>query len=217
MNRQTWWIISSIPLLVINSLIFVPFLIWCIIQIRRHWRDEFFSTRRPILIISFVVSLSIYHVGDSLVYFLYLVRYNSDTTELIYDIAYSCAFYPMKSMAESVIVMRIWLLFFDSNVSRLIKNQNWQQSINPQIGLEDETQRAFYLNPKSQRKWAGNGSFLFKIACLVLLCETILYSFIFAFVGARVHSVAVENTSFVIKVKYLYWFGIFCHAVCHLL
>ena len=176
-------------------------------QIRRHWNDGFFDKRRPILILGFIIPLAFFHVGDLIVYFIYLVIYDW-RIESIYYVTYSCIFYPSLSMAESIVIMRIWLLYFDSNLSHLLKNQQWQLSIN--MTIQEEVQRTFFLNPKNQRKWASNGLFLFKIACCFWIVDVIIHSFLYLYLEKYLDSIVVKVASFAVKVTSCSFFVLFC-------
>ena len=197
-DTRLLWIYSAIPLVALNTLVFFPFLIYCILEVKRYWHDRFFQIRRPILILGFIVPMSLYTIGDIIVYFVYLAIY-SDSMSEIYDFFYGCLFYPMISMAETVMIMRIWILYFDSNVSRLVKNSKWQVSINPSIMEDSPFDHGFYLNAKTQRRWASGG-FLFKIACALLVLETTVYILIYAVFQLYAVASIVEASPIIIKV-----------------
>ena len=196
----TEWLIASTPLVAINVLIFIPFVVWCIYQVRIHWYDRFFSKRRPMLVIAYLVTLTLYHVGDVVVYYAYLIDYTSWELTRIYYILYSCVWWPLISMTENILLIRIWLLYFDNNLYHLLKNSHWQLTLNPNID-----QRTFFLKPKNQRRWGSysNGSLLLQISIIVLLIDSGFFIFVYLYKKWYTDTVYIEIGGVGIKVKYV--------------
>ena len=55
-------------------------------------------------------------------------------------------------------------------LSQILKNQHWQMAIDP-----NKLSNNWFLNPKNQRRFGGNGTFLFIIGIIICLLQRLFF------------------------------------------
>ena len=100
------------------------------------------------------------------------------------DILTYLVFYPTVQLFSAVTVLRVWLLYFDMNVSQILKAKIWSHVIDP-----DFESKQWYFRKQST---FGNAKYLLKFCCLgVLLVTIILFVLYLSELHALEHSVAL--------------------------
>ena len=153
--------------LVINVIIVFGYVSWCCMQLRHHSAEQYFIKRRPFLIVLILVcgvgawtevftigwrTLSkIKHVNsfearEGLLTFFILL-----TSEILQGLVGTL-------FGSTLVLIRIWLLYYDMQVSHILKNKNWQMIID-----SNSIENNWYFKSKNQKRYYNNGKMLFKI------------------------------------------------------
>ena len=145
-----------------------------------HQKKQYFVKRRPVLVGATIVSHSMTalfctHFGCVTPLFQImnneLLIFVSDTIGWILG--------TFALVSPTLLLIRFWLLYFDMELSQLLKNQHWQMVINPK-----KLSNNWFLNPQNQRRYGGSGMFLlvvglifcvFQRLCFVILVFTGFY------------------------------------------
>ena len=151
-------------ILQLNLCIFVCYFIYCSILLCKHHRQQYFVKRRPIFVLIFHLSLLSWATFRNDLYF---ANINFDSLGNIYlfvDAAW-CLF--TVGLGTTAYICRIWLLYFDMQLSRSLQNKSWQMAIDPNIESNN-----WFLNPKNQRQYGRNGKRMLFYAFLldILVC-----------------------------------------------
>lgn len=151
-----------------------------------HRKKQYLVKRRPLLVGGTVISellptlgLANYYCFLPLLQLLNTNAKNDNSYQFrkqmilicrISDLIFSTFFL----IAPMIFLIRVWLLYFDMELSHLLKNKYWQMAINP-----NEMLKNWFLNPRNQRRFGGNGRVLFAIGLILglicQLCFLILY------------------------------------------
>ena len=99
------------------------------------------------------------------------------------------------NITPTLYLMRIWLLYYDTRLSHLLRNKDWQMAINPTIVSNN-----WFLNPKNQRLFGQNGHYLFLIGMFVCGIERLIFALLW-FSGFTVFAVIEAMLIIFIKVK----------------
>ena len=190
--------------------------VWSIRVLITHRKRQYFVKRR-----SFLVGATIISNLFSILSFTNLfcvtpllelldIEHENDTIQWL---SFICAmtgwiFGTFTVIAATLFLIRVWLLYFDMELSQLLKNQHWQMAINPK-----KISNNWFLNPYNQRRFGGNGQFLLKIGLAVCLIQRL------CFVVLSLHGytiAAVVSAVFVVfvQVKCCYRQGIVCNRIC---
>lgn len=129
---------------------------WCYAQFQKHRSKEYFVKRRSLLTL-------IQHCGG----ILWVLAVNQQSMEIILSsnigIDETISFWITRSLfylllmitfgyTLTVALIRIWLLYFDLQLSRSLTNKSWQMAIDPNIESKN-----WFLNPKNQRIYGNDG------------------------------------------------------------
>ena len=103
---------------------------------------------------------------------------------------------PITVLDTTVQMIRIWLLYFDMQLSQSIRNHNWRMAINPTSVTDN-----WFLNPINQRLFGDNGKYLFFIGfCINIIEMTFFWLLIFGF-NKVLFGIILLLAVFVIKVS----------------
>ena len=152
----------------------IPTYIWCCIALRKHWHEQYFIKRRPTLLLILITLGQLYSFNESVVPCLKIIFDDNKAISFILDTLYWMLL-ATTTFATSLYIIRIWLLYYDMQLSQLSKNRKWQEAIVP-YQIKDN----WYLSPHNQRKFGGDGRY---IACVlfvsnfiaVIICAALIY------------------------------------------
>ena len=152
----------------------IPTYIWCYIGLRKHWHEQYFVKRRPMLLLILMTLGQVYSFNESVVPCLKIIFDHNKIISFILDTFYWILL-TLTTFATSLYIIRIWLLYYDMQMSQLLKNRNWQVAINPDI-----IARNWYLNPNNQRRFGNDGRYiaygLFILDTIaIIICVVLIY------------------------------------------
>ena len=175
--------------------IFVIYFVYCSILLHKYQQKEYFVKRRPISLYIHHCSILVWivYVNQGGYNIFYLSSVSDKTAYQIHfglDIVGHVA---ALGFASTTYLCRIWILYFDMQLSRSLQNKSWQMAIDPNIESNN-----WFLNPKNQRNYGRSGKRLF------------LYGFIIDIFVIAIYVLArtVMFVTFGIKYPY-YLYGIF--------
>ena len=151
--------------------------IWSLIQLNRNRHSQYFIKRRPLFTIStlvgdlmILIGISIYTIFEPIAN---LHRRNNNTMKIISDTLYWTGWVlaSFQILCPTLVFIRIWLLYYDMQLSQLLKNQTWQMAINPEI-----VSRNWFINHKNQRRFGHKGIFLYFGAIILTLTSRTFFT-----------------------------------------
>ena len=117
-------LIGHFILSTVNVIVIGVSILWLVDFIKR-WKEEHVRKRRPrFVILVNICLLCILFQMDPMN--LALQVYGNRLTTMIYDAAWMWLIFPMFAIISSALVIRIWLLYFDMQLSHFMKNKKWQ-------------------------------------------------------------------------------------------
>ena len=155
--------------LVANVIIVFGYFSWCCVLLHRHSREQYFVKRRPFLIV-IIYLCGVGFWAQTLIAGWRTLRnieqINSFDTDTNED---STTFFILlmgeilnvlfgSSFGFTLSLIRIWLLYYDMQVSHILKNKNWQMIID-----SNSIENNWYFKSKNQKRYYNNGKMLFKI------------------------------------------------------
>ena len=159
--------IVLVSLLCLNVIIIVSFFTWCCVLLLNHWNQQYFIKRRHVLILLELISaLGFNGMGITVVLATLVKRVekdnidlnlSDDTIAIIYDTSQIIFCIVSISFGLTIVLIRIWIFYYDMEISHIKKNQNWQMVIDADI-----INNNWFLNIKNQQKYY-NAKFLAKI------------------------------------------------------
>lgn len=186
-------IIAYVVLLSLLVLILVPFQIWCLLQIKQNWDEPYMKKRRRVLVLSLVSALCVFSfllVPNQVIYDIYFSEredgqyfcFTVDSNIYCYIASIICwiILFPTGIFSSSLFPIRVWLLYYDLQLSRFAQNKEWQMAINPTIESSN-----WFVNPKNQRRFGQNGTKLIQLTILLTIVELFLYIAILVWVDAE--------------------------------
>ena len=103
---------------------------------------------------------------------------------------------PITILDTAVQMIRIWLLYFDMQLSQSIRNHYWRMAINPSSVTNN-----WFLNPINQRRFGNNGKYLFCIGFCISSVEIACFlTFVYGFKQILI-AIVVVLVCFGIKVS----------------
>ena len=171
--------ISYVGLSAVTFLLLTPYYIWCCYLLYQHWDKQYFVKRRPFLVVIQLGIAFIFLIGNAPANTTLLLVPNHNFTEK-WLLIYFFIFIPLIIFNGTIFLNRIWLLYYDMQLSQLMKNHNWRMAINPTIESNN-----WFLNPRNQRLFGKNGKFLFIIGLCFTVFETgifLIFTIIFKWV-----------------------------------
>ena len=154
----------------------VSFTTWSIHILLQHKKQQYFVKRRPLLVGVTVIShCCVGLFGIQYVCILQMLQLldteqdNHNYDDTVQPLRFSSdiigwIFETFALVSPTILLIRFWLLYFDMELSQLLKNQHWQMVINP-----NKLSNNWFLNPKNQRRFGGNGMFLFTLGMILCL------------------------------------------------
>ena len=148
------------------------FVIYCLIQLNKHKHQQFFEKRRKWLVLTILITLFMLTVLVSVTSVKVALSesnmLNTKAIKIFVQIEYCLYFFAY--LFPTISFVRLWLSYYDMQISQLVKNQNWQMAINPNI-----ESKSWFLNPNNQRKYQSDGRYLITIAIILCLLETVAF------------------------------------------
>ena len=170
--------------------------IYCLVQINKYKHKPFFRKRRPLVVFTSTFSLLCVNCGTLILPALEIglePLLNKQWENVILIIGMCCLFFGF--LMPTLFVVRVWLFYYDMQLSQLLKNQNWQMAINPNI-----ESKSWFLNPTNQRKYGSNGKYLIIIASIIALFECVTWNICEHFINLYFVAVVLTFVLFIIKV-----------------
>ena len=172
---DTFWFYLNWIILQVNLLIFFCYWIYCCLVLHKHIDAAYFVKRRPIFTIIFLCNVLLWLIKTN-IGAIFLVLDVANLIQVLFHIAIALI---VLGFGATAYLCRLWLLYFDMQLSRSLQNKSWQMAIDPNIESKN-----WFLNPKNQRKYGRNGKIL------------LLYGFscdIFVFIIFYIVRVFIEN------------------------
>lgn len=149
-------ILCGVGIASFSSVVTVGTFAWCTIQLHCQWNKQYFIKRNRNLVVMNLCCWLIY--GITLNFFFDLIERLAIDTSFKENLVYFDVCYYVLSTSVwfgiQIHCIRIWLLYFNLQISQILKNRNWQAIINPDIFKNN-----WYLNPINQRRFGyGNSS-----------------------------------------------------------
>ena len=151
------------------------FNIYCWIQLRQHWKRQYFVRRRQRLVLISLNAIYFYSVSTNI----YAIQFLLSQVEGINEdhLQFACLMIHLFLLSTTLglggtcYLLRWWLLYYDMQLSQLLKNKDWQMAIDPNIVSNN-----WYLNPKNQRRFGQDGKYLlrFGFTCDIIICGSVL-------------------------------------------
>ena len=177
------------------------FLIYCLIQLNKHKHQQFFEKRRKWLVLTILITLFMLTVLVA-VTSVKVALTDSDmldrkTITIFSHIEYCLYFFGY--LFPTISFVRIWLSYYDMQISQLIKNQSWQMAINPNI-----ESKSWFLNPNNQRKYQSDGRYLIIIAIILSLTEAVTFYVLDAICGLSLLGWLISCIAILVKVEFVF-------------
>ena len=148
---ETFWFYLNLIILQVNLLVFFCYWIYCFLELHKHTQEAYFIKRRPLFTIICLCNVLLWIIKtNSGAIFLFL-----DLTDLIQVLFHIAMSFIVLGFGVTAYLCRLWLLYFDMQLSRSLQNKSWQMAIDPNIESKN-----WFLNPKIQRKYGRNGKTL---------------------------------------------------------
>lgn len=184
--------------------------VYVVYQLKKHHHEQYFVKRRPLLVVATIIGLYfcvIFAAAASCNRGLntYSVN-NNDFVQTIWVLMFVLNWISgtALTLVANLYIIRCWLLYYDMQVSQLLRNKHWQMAINPTIESKN-----WFLNPKNQRIARSNGIILLIVGILAAMLERCSYVTLW-FLNFQIIGAAILGVLLLIKVEYYNYNYIFC-------
>lgn len=173
--------ISYLVLMSLIVCVVIPYETWCFIQIKQNWTKPYMKRRRPELVLWLVIMMSLFplllipaqFLIDFYIASQYVTDYSFFKQENVYTVSYVilvwAILFPANILMNNLGVIRIWLLYYDLQVSKFIKNKEWQMAIDPTIESKN-----WFINPIHQRRFRDCKK-LIRVAMIGTVIEELIF------------------------------------------
>ena len=149
------------------ALISIALFCYCLVQIRRYQRQPFFQKRRPAFVLITTIVLFVSILGDTILESLdnSEVFHSNKSIQIGFRVI-KFIIWTFSYLISSNVLIRVWLLYYDMQLSHALKNKNWQMAINPNIVSTN-----WFLHTKNQSRYGKNGKYLIIVSIFIAIYQ----------------------------------------------
>lgn len=166
----------------------IIYLLFCLKQLKQHWNEQYIIKRRRLSMMIWVWAIVILPIAQTINRL--LQRFTSFET-LPYVLSIFWIVWNFSALFIGCFAaIRLWLLYYDIQLSQSTKNRQWRMAINPDI-----VSKNWFLNPSNQRKFGNNGYYLLTFAFFLSL-------FVLCLIGASIALFKIQQLAPVLLTLY---------------
>ena len=155
---------------IVATSISTSFFCYCLVQFKKFRAEPFFLKRRPILVLTTLIVLYLAIIAECAFEALYYaeVTENSVLTQILDATRWTL--FVVSYMIGPVFLIRMWLLYYDMQLTQSLQNQHWQMAINPFMVSSN-----WFLKSKNQTRYGKSGKYLIIAAVLFAIYQNISF------------------------------------------
>ena len=184
-------------------MVLFPIIIYCGWLLRRNWRHDHLKKRRRVIIVCIYALISY----SALFEFPWLVSWNIDIERgvlgisLLNDMMFAIAIIPRWGWM-SLIVLRIYLLYFDHELGQFLTNQKWKILMDPSV-----VEKNWFVCNKHKY---GNEKWMIKYEAILVLLYGMIYLTVHLIVALSTYNYRLLS---IIHLGFTGFFALCCIAI----
>ena len=165
--------IGFIIFAIVTAIVSTIFFCFCLIELIKYRKEPFFQKRRPVLVLTTLIVYYFAIIADVVLESIFDAQITNSTSSRILLDWIRWPMFICSYMVLSMILIRMWLLYYDMQLSQSLKNQNWQMAINPDVVSSN-----WFLKLKNQSRYGKSGKYLIIAALIIATYQNMLWYFV---------------------------------------